>query len=443
MTVARKLALLCAMAASLAAAATATAAEKAIWGPLELPDGRSALAMYERLGVDTLQLQINWARVAPARPADPANPADPAYRWPDDVARALAEAPRHGIEVALLITGAPGWANGGRDWMWAPEDPAEFATFAAAAARRYPSVRRWMIWGEPNMAARFRPNLADDPRFPQRYAQILDASYAALKGVDRRNVVIGGMTWTGGELKPAAFVKAMRLPDGRPPRLDWYGHNPYPFRYPDLAADVLDGGWRDMSDLDVFAREVQRALRPKGAPIPFWLSEFMIQSDGPSPSFETYVSRADQARWLTAAYDVADRLGDQVKGLGWFTLVDQAPELGGAHWGLLDTALRPKPAYAAFEAAPSVRHAPDVRAPRRVSRRALDRRGIVVRVRPRAAGPVVAELLRGTTSLAHVRRAGARKTIALRLRAGVRPGRYELAVRAPRGATVLRPLRVR
>ena len=133
------------LAATLVAAAPAPAAEKAIWGPLTMPNGSSALPVYERLGVDTLQLQLTWNRTAPARPADATDPSDPAYRWPADIAAALAAAPRHGLDVALLVTGAPGWSNRGRDAIWAPASAQDFDDFLTAAARRYPRVRRWMI----------------------------------------------------------------------------------------------------------------------------------------------------------------------------------------------------------------------------------------------------------------------------------------------------------
>ena len=121
--------------------------EKAIWGPVEMPNGSSALPVYKRLGVDTFQIQLRWADIASQRPADPRNPNDPAYHWPPDVDLATREAPGYGIRVAILVTTSPGWANGGRAEVWAPDRPSDYADFLTAAARRYPSVDRWMIWG--------------------------------------------------------------------------------------------------------------------------------------------------------------------------------------------------------------------------------------------------------------------------------------------------------
>src|ERR1700733_2459869 len=59
--------------------ASAGHALKMIWGPLTMPNGSSAFPVYHRLGVQVLELQLIWGRVAPTRPSEPANPADPAY----------------------------------------------------------------------------------------------------------------------------------------------------------------------------------------------------------------------------------------------------------------------------------------------------------------------------------------------------------------------------
>jgi len=309
--------------AGLATGPFANAAEKAIWGPTTLPDGSSAFGLYGELGIDTLQLSVRWADVAPSRPGSATDPADPAYRWPPHVADAAAEASRNGIRLALLVTSAPPWANGGRAPIWRPGDPQDFADFLTAVARRYPAVRRWMIWGEPNRADRFQPNKENDRAGPRAYAPLLDAAYAALKRVSPRNRVIGGMTWTSGTVTPSAFLRWMRLPNGKRPRLDWFGHNPFPFRFPKLAEGPL-GGFRDISDTDTFSREVRRAYKRA---VPLWLSEYTIQTERGSDVFATFVSERSQARYLTTGYKIADELGRRVAGLGWLSLLDE-PEAG-------------------------------------------------------------------------------------------------------------------
>lgn len=99
---------------------------------------------YDALGVDALQVQLRWNRVASERPDDPRDPEDPAYEWPDQLDRAMSEARRRGIAISLLVTQSPPWANGGRSGAWVPRRRA-FADFLTAASRHYRYVRRWQI----------------------------------------------------------------------------------------------------------------------------------------------------------------------------------------------------------------------------------------------------------------------------------------------------------
>ena len=419
--------------ASAALPAPTRAAQKSIWGPLTIPSGTSAFPLYRDLGVDTFQLTLNWDQAAADRPTDAREPTDPAYAWPAEVDSAIDGAGRSGLGVAVLVAGSPAWANGSRPSIWAPDAPSDFADFVVAAARRYPAVRHWMIWGEPNKGDRFQPNAENDPKGPRAYALLLDAAYEGLKEVSTDNTVIGGMTWTGGDVTPSRFLDWMRLPSGRPPRLDWFGHNPFPFRFPDLARAPAEGGYRDISDLDTFGAELRAAY---GREVPLWLSEFNVQSDKSSRLFEDFVTREEQARYLTAGYEIADTLPG-VAGLGWFTLLDEPPAPGSANLGILDSEGNPKPAFEAFRAAPSRRHRPGVRVERRTR---VGARRLVVAIEPRASGQVNVSLVRRGRTIRRYRRMGSTGVV-LRLRLRVRrlkKDRYAIVVRAPRGERVTR-----
>jgi hypothetical protein len=422
------------IAAGAGAATPVSGAEKAIWGPVTLPDGTSAMTLYGELGVDTLQLSLNWSGVAARRPAAAADPADPAYAWPPELDLAATQAAARGINLALLVADSPAWANGGREPVWAPQLPQDYADFLTAAARRYPSVRRWMIWGEPNRDDRFQPNRQNDPIGPRTYALLLDAAYGALKRESPANRVIGGMTWTSGTIKPTTFVRQMRLPNGRRPRLDWFGHNPFPFRFPKLSDAPIDMRIRDISDSDTFSREIAQAY---GRPVPLWLSEYTIQTDHGSATFATFTSPAMQARYVTAGWEIADDMGAAVAGLGWLALLDEPPSETSANWGLLTSALQRKPAFAAFRRAPSERLRPAVAVAGRATRARLRLRGLAVRVTPRQGGTIVVELRRGGRLRASTRaRAAAGSPTTLRLLGSAPAGRNALSVRAPGGATV-------
>ena len=199
--------------------------KKAIWGPTKV-NGVSQFPIYRDLGVGIYQMQVQWNQVAPTRPTHPGDPADPAYRWPKEVDFAIRAGARSRIRVSVMLRGAPAWANGGRSSEWAPTHARDFGTFARAAARRYPGVHLWQIWGEPSRQNNFKPLPRFEATGPRRYARILDAAYGSLKRESRRNLVIGGNTFTTGDVSPRQFIRSMRLPNGRPPRMDLYGHNP-------------------------------------------------------------------------------------------------------------------------------------------------------------------------------------------------------------------------
>jgi hypothetical protein len=341
--------LLLALAVPATAEARRSTLKKAIWGPAQV-DGRSQFPIYRRLGVRIWQTNLAWNEIAPTRPRRPGSPSDPAYLWPAELDYAIRQARRHGIRVAAQVLYSPPWANGGRSREWAPRARA-FSSFLRAAARRYPRVRHWMIWGEPSRSANFQPLPQFEATGPRRYAVLLDAAYRALKQANRRNVVIGGNTFTTGEVTPRQFIASMKLRNGRRPRMDLYGHNPFTARSPKLREGPLGFGYADFSDLDTLARWLDRYFgRPRGRPLRIFISEFTIPTDHPNYAFgDLYKSRAVQARWLRRALRISRRFR-RIHTFGWYQLYDQPPNAQGdqVNWGLLDWQGEPKPAFRAF-----------------------------------------------------------------------------------------------
>jgi hypothetical protein len=334
--------------------------KKAIWGPAT-HNGHSLFPTYHDLGAGIWQDRMNWSEVAPMRPAHPRDPADPAYRWPAELDFAIAQGRRFGIRTSLVLTQAPRWASGHSDPRWAPRKPSDFADFAYAASKRYPSVRHWMIWSEPTRAANFMPlfmERRDRPltrrmkKGPHTYARILDAAYGALKRRSRRNIVIGGNSFTTGDVSALNWIRNLRLPNGKPPRLDLYGHNPFTARRPVLSGPAIGHGFADFADLDVLAGWVDRWLaRPRGKKrINFFLSEFFWPTDHPNHEFDFWVTRHRAATWLTDALRVTRRWS-RIYTLGWYSLYDDPPNAAGdeVNRGLLTYRGRKKPAYRAYK----------------------------------------------------------------------------------------------
>ncbi len=324
---------------------------KAIFGPVTLPNGSSAFPVYHRLGVQVLELELPWDEVAQSRPSDPTDPADPAYRWPAYLDGAIDQAARYGIAIALVVEGFPAWSNGGRASEWAPDNPMDYADFLRAASRRYPSVGHWMILDEVNSTRNFQPLPADSPEGPERYAQLLDDAYGALKAVRPTNLVIGGMTYSAGVIGTHDFIRWMRLPNGRPPRMDYYGHNPYSVRFPRLGEKPFSPLVCDINDINTLESQLVGVYRASGHVPKLWLSEFGI-SDSSNPSFDYYVSRPVQARWVTAAFKLVNSVS-YVAALGWYELLDEPSSSSGRLTeGLMTAEGTPKPSFYAYAAAP-------------------------------------------------------------------------------------------
>jgi hypothetical protein len=354
---------------SAADAATPTT-KKAIWGPLERA-GKSQFPIYRDLGVGIYQMGIRWDSVAPQRPADPTNPADPAYQWPTDIDEAVTEGGKNGIRVLVMLFGTPGWANGGKDHTWAATDPKDFADFSAAATKHYPGVRLWMVWGEPCRGFNFHPLFGeqrgrygkpltlDQQAGPRAYAQLLDGAYGAIKAAQPSDLVVGGNCFTGTtstlrtDMSPLNWMRYMLLPNGKPPRMDLYGHNAISARRPDLTRPQIAPGAADFSDLDLFATWIDKYIdrpRKKKTATRIFISEWLLPTDHFGAEATFYVTRKTAASWTSDALRIT-RASKRIYSLGWFKLYDDPPNASGdeATYGLLDSDGKRKPAYAAFK----------------------------------------------------------------------------------------------
>ena len=305
-----------------------------VYGPGTLDERLDTL---DRLGVDVVRWTIRWDQVAKQRPTDARLADDPAYDWSlsDDV---LAGLRRRGIGAVVTLLGTPRWANGGRAWQVAPVRGADFANFAAAASRRYPWVRDWTVWNEPNQRRWLSPVSA------RTYVvRLLNPAYGALKGVNRGNRVAGGVTaprGNAGGMSPVAFIRAMRAAHAR---LDVYAHHPYPTR--PRTETPTSGGCAHcttitMATLDRLLSEVKRAWGNKR----IWLTEYGYQT---SPHDRLLgVPAATQARYMAEASRKVHAAA-RVDMLIHFLVRDDRL-LAGWQSGMFTAAGLAKPSYTAF-----------------------------------------------------------------------------------------------
>ncbi|MGI8861524.1 MAG: hypothetical protein ACR2GV_02200 [Gaiellaceae bacterium] len=180
------------------------------FGPGKLSD---RVAKLDRLGIDVVRVTLNWHR---------AEPSEGGYSWAR-ADRLLSALRARGLEPVVTLWGTPGWANGGASPNVAPLRGEDFQRFAQAAAQRYPFVSKWIMWNEPNKPIWLKPASAKT-----YVSQILNPGYLAIKAVNPRARVAGGVTGPRagkGGVSPVDFIRAM---DGAGARLDVYAHHPYP-----------------------------------------------------------------------------------------------------------------------------------------------------------------------------------------------------------------------
>ena len=245
-------------------------------GPGALPD---RVASLDRLGVEVVRYTIHWDETEVARGRFD-------WRTPDAVLAALRA---RGIRPLVTLSGTPAWANGGRAANIPPRSGADFGRFAAAAAARYPWVRDWTIWNEPNQTRFLRP--ANTRVY---VTKLLNPGYLAIHARIRGARVGGGETApranTGG-LSPVAWIRGMRAAGAR---LDAYAHHPYATSRNETPTSGGCGHCSTitMATLDRLLGEVERAWPGKR----IWLTEWGYQTNPPDRYLG--VSHQAQARYL-------------------------------------------------------------------------------------------------------------------------------------------------
>jgi len=285
------------------------------------PDPRN-VAISAAAGATTDRVLVNWGEIEPV-------PGTFDWSANDDRYQRLIAA---GIHPVLVLEGAPLWAAVSSGGPPAAAHDAEWRRFAAEAARRYPLAKGFEIWNEPNYDWFWSPTPD-----PARYADLLKASYGAIKAVNPAvPVVLGGLypaAITGVPYSdPASFLAAVYR-HGAGSSFDAVGAHPYPNGRP-WVQSIMD----HLSPL----RQVMRANGD--AMKPFWLTEVGVSTRGQA-------TEAEQADALTGLLDTA-RSSGEISVVLIHELRDQQGPWPEWTWGLgvLRADGTPKPAFCALAA---------------------------------------------------------------------------------------------
>jgi hypothetical protein len=344
------------------------------------------VAEWSAMGVDVVRIFALWSRVAPAhRPPgfDAADPASPGYDWPrlDEAVRRVRAA---GMRVMLTVTGpGPLWSSrspGSRRPQVKP-DPARFAAFASAVARRYaPDVDRYIIWNEPNLPSWLQPQARCahgrcTPVAPGLYRGLVRAAYPAIKAADPGATVLMGAISSRGRdlrvrnstLRPMAFLRALGCVDAsfrrvrtgdcrhfRPAEADGFAFHPHStLLSPDRAYPNRDDvNLASLGRLESALDRLQRLGRLKATTRRFglYLDEYGYQTRPPDRL--AGVSLGEQDRWLQRA-DYRAWRDPRVRLLSQYQWLDEPLRRAGLPYEGWQSGLRfvngkPKPALAHF-----------------------------------------------------------------------------------------------
>jgi hypothetical protein len=371
---------------------------------LQMPvaEKRVILERMRSAGAEDVRIPAQWSTIATSQPpvTGASDPRWPGYDWRalDETVAAIAEAR---LTPLLVLNHAPIWAEAPRpparqlrpfagDLGWFPPGTwrpsrAGLRAFATAVARRYdgrtageagyplPRVRLYQAWNEPNLPRDLGPQFERRGRAlravsPDYYRSMLNAVYAAVKSVDRTNVVLTGALAPFGDYEhlrpksrvpPVTFARRLLCLNGagtralrscpNPPRFDVFTFNTYPLSpraHTPTPADlyIADAG-KVHSALRV-AERAHTALPRKHHPV--WLTEFSWEAVAGRG-----LSRTMQARYLTYGLYAAWRQRI-AKALWWvFRDLPDAANVFQGYAGVYTRGStvaddRPRPALASF-----------------------------------------------------------------------------------------------
>ena len=208
----------CAMLIALAAPSGAQGFSKAIWGPPYV-NGHNQFPIYKQLGVKIIEADLTGPTSRPSGRRTLPTPRDPAYLWPEELQQTVSLAKtlphagdaadhrrasvgqrRPSVELGAATVGLRNVCRDGGEAL--PERAPVDGLGRAKPASQLPAR-------DPRPAQRQRLDAAQKVA-PHNYARILDAAYGSLKRVSKRNMVIGGSTYTTGDIDTQQWIENLR-----------------------------------------------------------------------------------------------------------------------------------------------------------------------------------------------------------------------------------------
>jgi hypothetical protein len=257
-------------------------------GHLYYTDRYTALSKAREAGFTWFRQQIHWRDIEDRSGA---------YLW-GDLDTIVADVNAAGMLLMINVTRSPAWytANGA-DGL--PRDPAALARFVGALAERYRGrVHAILIWNEQNLAYENGGSIGSGD--PGHFAEIMAASYTAIKAADPSIIVVAGAPASTATNNPGiamdtlSYLRAMYTYNGGMIR-DYFdvqalhpggSANPPETLFPEAPSDAQ--GWTE--DPSFYFRHVEnqrRVMEETGMERhQVWITEYGWATPNNTPGYE-------------------------------------------------------------------------------------------------------------------------------------------------------------
>lgn len=223
------------------------------------------------VGATTIRLDLSWDDIQPNSAST--------YKWTnfDNVVKA---ARSRNLTLLPVLDYTPAWARppGCTTPKCAPANPNAFASFAAAASKRYApmGIHTWEIWNEPNIVGFWQPA----PNVAQ-YVNLLRATSRAIRAADPQSFIVSGglapKNSYDGNIAPLDFFSQFANLGGIS-LVDAIGDHTYSYPVPPAYNADLNA-WQEMAGT---SPSIEGILRAHGAANKkIWITEYGAPTNGP------------------------------------------------------------------------------------------------------------------------------------------------------------------
>ena len=353
---------------------------------LELGPGPQDAALDDavRLGADVVRANVIWSRYAPSpdskkkpKRLDAKNPASYPALAPVD--RFVSGAQARGLQVLLTVTGPiPAWASRCRGSVKSRHtckpDPVRFGQFVRAVGKRYPTVKMWSIWNEPNLRPWLTPQYTGSTlEGAAIYRSLAASAIAGLRGTGHRGdqillgetAPIGNAPGPSANANPEPFLRAVfclksngrKLTGSAAAKLKCRGfkklkvtgfaHHPYTRGGSRPPTSKTNRGEITIGVASRLTKLLDQAGRAGRVPkkLPVYYTENGWQTNPPDRIFGVLPDY--QAAYINQSDEIAYK-NSRVKSVAQYKLIDDADQ-GSFQSGVRSIDGAPKPSYVAYQ----------------------------------------------------------------------------------------------